>query len=279
MQHGPELSLVTVTWNQAAMLERFLESITRSLDDEWTSRLETIVVDNGSTDTTTQVLERWRQSDVGPRYKAVLRRPSNGGFAVGANSGVRAARGDHLLLLNDDVILHGNPFEGCLEASRRHPRALLGVKRIGRRGRWNRLHGRVVAYLEGWCLFGPLPLLRTVGMQSDGKFAGLFDERFSPAFFEDVDLSLRAQLAGVELLEVRVPAHHLGSRTVKGHANLPYLDILERGRRLFEEKWAHLRPEEIPACPPETPFRMRLTRWLDTTRWDVQERVRGHPST
>ena len=63
-------------------------------------------------------------------------------------------------------------------------------------------------YLDGWCL---------AGMRQDLLDLGGWDEGYlEPSYFGDNDLSFRARLNGMELVEQPVPIAHLASRTSGG---------------------------------------------------------------
>jgi GT2 family glycosyltransferase len=246
MPDQPVVSVVTVGWNHSHLLESFLASLERVLTPAWAERCELVVVDNASQDDTPARLAAWQRSAAGPRHKQVLRNQRNEGFAGGYNRGVCAARGRHLLLLNNDVVFEGAPFDACLRAAARHPQGLFG-RTLVRRGRWGVLHGRSLHYLEGWCLFATREVVRALGQYEQGELRGLFDERFQPAFYEDVDLSLRAHLQGLVLHELRLPLRHLGSRTVRQTPGFAYMEVLLRNQERFQAKWAHLHPDQIAA--------------------------------
>ena len=100
MSGDPLVSIVIVNWNGRAWLARCLESL-RTVDY---SRVECIVVDNGSTDGTRELLD----ADF-PDVKLIsLNR--NAGHAEGLNIGTRAARGDLILHLDNDVRVHDPGF-------------------------------------------------------------------------------------------------------------------------------------------------------------------------
>jgi cellulose synthase/poly-beta-1,6-N-acetylglucosamine synthase-like glycosyltransferase len=76
-------------------------------------------VDNGSSDATGTELEGLGRALFGANFQAV-RLDRNRGFAVGCNSGARAARNDRIFFLNNDTLLTPNwlpPLMQCLEAS------------------------------------------------------------------------------------------------------------------------------------------------------------------
>ena len=93
--HGPTVSIVILTRDGAAHMRRLLAR----LDDTTTFRsFEVIVVDNGSSDETAEVLEEPRSYPT-----RVIRNEHNTSFSVANNQGVAAANGELLLFLNNDI--------------------------------------------------------------------------------------------------------------------------------------------------------------------------------
>jgi N-acetylglucosaminyl-diphospho-decaprenol L-rhamnosyltransferase len=101
------ISAVVVTYNALPWIERCLESLRGR---------ETIVVDNGSTDGTLELVER-RFPDV-----LVLRR-ENRGYGAGLNAGLQAASGEFVLLLNSDAWAEEGAVDRLLAFAESHPRA------------------------------------------------------------------------------------------------------------------------------------------------------------
>ena len=89
---APAVSVVVVMWNQAELSLTCL----RALVEQSEVPMELILVDNASTDETPDLLGRLRGV-------TIIRNPSNLGFMMGLNVGARAARGEFLLLLNNDA--------------------------------------------------------------------------------------------------------------------------------------------------------------------------------
>ena len=92
----PRLSVVVVSWNTRDVLRACLDAVRThlaSIDHE------TIVVDNASSDGSPEmVAAEFAQA-------LLIRHDANLGFGRGANTGMAAARGDFLLLLNSDALL------------------------------------------------------------------------------------------------------------------------------------------------------------------------------
>lgn len=98
-------SLVIPTYNRAAILERCIHSL---LQLEGISNCEIIVVDDGSSDETPRVLAHLQEKT--PDLIRVIRL-TNGGPARARNHGVRAARYERILFVDDDVF----PRQGMLQ--------------------------------------------------------------------------------------------------------------------------------------------------------------------
>ena len=95
----PILSVVIPTWNRARLV---CEAIQSALDQR-PGPVEVIVVDDGSTDDTTEVLARRFSSSI-----RLNRRPERGGIGSARNLGASLARGELLAFLDsDDVWLPG----------------------------------------------------------------------------------------------------------------------------------------------------------------------------
>lgn len=102
----PELSIVIPTFNTAAMTL----ACCRAAIGAAPSDSEVIVVDDGSTDGTSELLKA-----EAPQVE-VIRLNANAGFACAANAGVAAARGRIVLLLNSDARIDPSAPSAFLEA-------------------------------------------------------------------------------------------------------------------------------------------------------------------
>jgi GT2 family glycosyltransferase len=128
---GPEVSAIVVNWNTADLLDGCL----RSLRDHGLngSRMEVIVVDNGSTDGSADLVRRdWPAINL-------IANSENLGYTRANNLGITASRGAYLLLINTDALL----TPGCLDhlLSRMHddPRAgAVGPRLVYGDGSWQR---------------------------------------------------------------------------------------------------------------------------------------------
>lgn len=99
----PLFSILIPTYNQAEYLPAALNSLLLQTDTDW----EAIVVNDGSTDSTREVLEQYVSLD--PRIKVFHKK--NGGTGSALNEGLRQAEGDWILWLSSDDCFGVNRLE------------------------------------------------------------------------------------------------------------------------------------------------------------------------
>ena len=85
-ENAPVVSVVIGAYNAEKLIEETLGSV---LDQTLTEPYEVIVVDDGSTDATASIAERFADRD--PRVRLIHK--ENGGSASARNAGAKAARG------------------------------------------------------------------------------------------------------------------------------------------------------------------------------------------
>ena len=113
-EHQPDLSIIIVTYNSAAVIASCLRSIATHGGD---LRVETLIVDNASTDDTLDLVRRefpWAKLITGH---------TNIGFAAANNIGFEAARGRHFFVLNPDTETRPGTLHHLLRYADTHPRA------------------------------------------------------------------------------------------------------------------------------------------------------------
>ncbi len=113
-ERGIALSIIIVTFEARDVVVDCLESICRNPPRK---PYEVFVVDNGSTDGTSDIL-RSRFPEV-----RLVRIPINGPYAVANNRALALARGRYLCLLNNDTIVLPEAFDRMLAFLLEHPEA------------------------------------------------------------------------------------------------------------------------------------------------------------
>jgi glucosyl-dolichyl phosphate glucuronosyltransferase len=95
------LSLAICTYNRAALLPRALESVARQ---RLNAEIEILIIDNGSTDNTRDVVASWQRTLPGIRY---ILEPKPG-IAHARNRALKEARGEYLAFIDDDAWADSN---------------------------------------------------------------------------------------------------------------------------------------------------------------------------
>ena len=218
----PRATVVVVNLNG----KRFLETCLRALEaQEVEGGIEVILVDNASTDGSRDFV-----ADAFPGVR-VLAAPRNLGFAAGNNLGIRAAQGEHVVLLNNDT----RPDPGWLAALVTAAESGGRVGAVTSKLVFMDRHG-VIQNAGGVLLSDGSGADRGSGEADRGQYdrpeevfgacggavllaramladVGLFDERFF-AYYEDTDLSWRMRLRGWRVLyEPRARVEHVHSGT------------------------------------------------------------------
>jgi glycosyltransferase involved in cell wall biosynthesis len=106
----PQVSVVISTYNRSRMLPAALRCALGQTGVDH----EVVVVDNGSTDDTPQVLAGWDD----PRLR-VIRNAESLGSIGGRNTGLRAATGEWVGILDDDDLWAPDKLEAQLDAAAR----------------------------------------------------------------------------------------------------------------------------------------------------------------
>ncbi|MCC7416913.1 MAG: glycosyltransferase family 2 protein [Acidobacteria bacterium] len=217
------LSIIIVSFNARIDLERCLASL-RAAPPQ--TPHEIVVVDNGSSDGSAASARRCAGV-------TVVERGDNAGFAKANNVGIRASRGELILLLNSDTIVPPGAIDHLVEILNARPDAAIAGPRLvdgqgraelsfGRtlgplnelRQKWRTGRPRVVEaltrrphapdWVSGACL-----LVR----RADAEAVGLLDERYF-MYIEDVDFGVAMRERGrAVIFTPEVEVVHLRGRS------------------------------------------------------------------
>jgi GT2 family glycosyltransferase len=242
----PVASIIVPVCGMAAYTVRCLRALA---DDPTSVPFEVIVVDDASADSTRTVLARVH----GIR---TIHNPDNLGFVGACNRGIEAAKGEYVVLLNNDTeVRHGWLDALVATADADDTVGVVGTKLVYPDGRlqeaggivwsdgsaWNYgrfddpqlapyNYARDVDYCSGACLLVRRELLTELG--------GL-DDRYGPAYYEDVDLAFAARASGRRVVyqPLAIVVHHEGiSHGTDERSGVKRFQ--EINRRAFAEKWA-----------------------------------------
>ncbi|AVS65719.1 O-antigen biosynthesis protein [Paracidovorax avenae] len=140
----PSVSIIIPTKDQFAMVERCVSSL---LEKTAYQNYEIILVDNGSTDPSACAWIGGLEAMDDPRIR-VLRYPHPFNYSAINNAAARVARGEYLILLNNDTAtLRGDWLDAMLNHAQRPEVGIVGAKLLHADGTIQ--HGGVVLGLRG----------------------------------------------------------------------------------------------------------------------------------
>jgi GT2 family glycosyltransferase/SAM-dependent methyltransferase/glycosyltransferase involved in cell wall biosynthesis len=254
----PIVSVVIPTYGNWTYTRQCLESIELNLP---ATPFEVVVVDDASPD------------DSADRVAAcpgvrLVRAPRNLGFVGACNLGAEHARGELVMFLNNDTEVRPDWLDALVDVVETRPDVgLVGSKLVYPDGRLQECGGIIWADGTGWN-YGRFqspdaPVYRTLREVDYCSGAALlvrhelfdrvggFDQRFSPAYYEDTDLAFAVRAAGYRTMvqPESVVVHHEGitngtdlSSGVKRHQDL--------NRAVFVDKWAVQLADHLPEASP-----------------------------
>ncbi|MEP7166974.1 MAG: glycosyltransferase family 2 protein [Candidatus Woesebacteria bacterium] len=143
-----QLSIIIVSYNTNNLTIQTIESV------GFDSRHEIIVVDNDSKDGSVKTLkERF-----GNKIK-IIERHDNGGFAKANNEGIKAAKGDYILLLNSDTIVVSGAIDSMVKTLEENPKVgILSCRLLNPDGSYQSQGGGLPTFWNiAWWWLWPLP--------------------------------------------------------------------------------------------------------------------------
>ena len=211
---------------------------------------ELIVVDNGSSDGTVEYLEELSGKHQHMRF---VPSPLNLGFGAGNNLGMAVARGEYVVLLNNDLVLTDGWLERMIVHAKKDERIgvvgprshyVSGPQRIpdikygdmpqmhreaSRIAREHEAEGFEYPRVVGFCMLVKRAVIDQIGG---------FDEAYGLGNFEDDDFCWRANTAGFRCFVASdVYVHHFGSRTFAGEG-IDHKSCMDTAWEWFKEKWS-----------------------------------------
>lgn len=247
------VSIILLTYNALEYTKKCVDSILNHTQHPY----EIIFVDNGSTDGTKRYLRNLIQKHT--NFKLIANK-KNRGFAAGNNQGVGQAKGEYVMILNNDVLVPDGWLESmvnCLEKD----------EKIG-------MVGPLTNYISGRQQVANIPYNDENGFHEFAgqvretnknrltprrRIAGFavlmrkslyeevngLDESYGTGNFEDDDLCLKVQKKGYAIMvDESTFIHHYGSRTFKSNKINYKKSLTEKGAR-FKEIWPKVDYEEL----------------------------------
>lgn len=248
------LSVVVPSMNKVDLLRQTLAALARQdagSERDW----EVVVVNDGSTDSTAEFLQTLDGTGSNPTFR-VVSPAQNVGRAKARNLGARAAVGNFILFMDDDIVAPSGLVQAHLDMLESHP----GSGTIGYAvtepsvidaPHFSYLDSRGVAKLSGGSAPGRFFVTQNAAVDR-GAFLSIggFDEEFSSYGFEDMEVAFRLEdRAGVKFQALihPVPRHvhhhtldeYLDKKIECGRHSLPHLARLHP-HRIMEMKLHHV---------------------------------------
>jgi glycosyltransferase involved in cell wall biosynthesis len=241
-----KFSVVVISWNQKAFLERLIGQL---IDQDYSpDDYEIIVVDDGSTDGSRE----WLNLLSNERVKTVFG-AENRGRSASRNAGIRAARGEIIVMIDGDHTVPRNYLSVLAERHAKEYCVIVGKSDFADNPESRALNtylnrGGAAKLPVNERLPGRYFLTRSCSVPRDLLLkVGLFDEAFRSWGGEDLDLGIKLERTGVPIYgesRCRALHHHFRSLNdlmdvmfVYGRDSIPIL--LKRHPQLFRELNLH----------------------------------------
>jgi len=245
----PDMSIVLVCWNNKEYLDPCLRSL---YECGLHSSFDVVVVDNGSTDGSQQML-----MDKYPDVK-LIQNEGNVGLAKASNQGIKVTNGRYVLLLNNDTLVNRASLDMLVEFLDAHPEAgAAGGKLLNPDGSFQSGYASFSNFLEEFLIVTRLGASRRAGFPRHGDSkdikavgwmssaclllrrsaldqVGLLDESYF-IYGDETDLQYRLNKAGWKVCFLPTSTIiHYGGRSFKNRWNRR--QRVYRGRLLFYQK-------------------------------------------
>ncbi len=242
------VSIVMLSWNAPQYTKMALESIRAHTPEPY----EVIIVDNGSERETVEWLRTLK--DVRIIYNS-----TNRGYAGGNNQAMAAARGEYVVLLNNDVVVTDGWLESLLAAFDRIPGLGVSAPRSNKvagdqitpDAQYNNMEEMHVYAAkrrerfqgEGYLTDRAIGLCLCIDRTVIEEIGGI-DERFGVGNFEDDDFCMRVRAAGYRIFVCDDAfIHHFGSQTFAAN-KIDWTSTMRENWKKFAAKWGY--PEKYP---------------------------------
>jgi len=238
--NNPKLSIIIPTYNQHDLTAQCLDQIYTVGTQDY----EIILIDNGS-----------EPPQKLPYYGQIIRNESNLGFPVAVNQGIQAAKGEYIILLNNDCIVtpgwdtklidclnSGYAIAGpmtnyCAGLQQTNIPVYHNIDELNENAKsyTSNYKGNIyqdVNFIIGFCMAFRKSLFDEIGP---------FDESLWPCSGEEVDFCLRTRQWHKKIAICRdTYIHHIGSQTFKdmeANGQLNYGDVCVRNDKHLVDRW------------------------------------------
>ena len=237
---NPRISVIMATYNRAGFLDKSIDSI---LGQSFTD-FEFIIVNDGSSDNTAEVLSDYEKRD--GRIRVITQ--ENQGLAASRNNGAKAARGEYLAFMDDDDASGVYRLEVQLEALQRHPGyeacgiGCLGIGMYEDKKKLNPSRKEQAGVFNNSPEYetGRVGLLGPNTFVSRQSFLAAGGYRTQPTIIEDLDFTLRYSRKYKWLWLPNCPLYFYNFRDIKDKNSLSTENVkrfVERHIACYVSEW------------------------------------------
>lgn len=134
----PIVSILIPVYN----VENYLEKCLDSVISQTMNNIEIICVNDGSTDHSGEILEKYQKKD----KRIIVVNKENGGLPSARNAGMEIARGKYIGFVDSDDYINSDMYERCIVQQRSMIRTLLYVVLIFIQKNRMRINGFITVY-------------------------------------------------------------------------------------------------------------------------------------
>ena len=211
------VSIILLNWNGKAVLKDCIDSIKR---ETLYPNYETIVIDQGSTDGSKEMMRR------NYLWVKIIENPTNYGIPRASNQGFKKAKGEYFILMSNDTIMTRGWMTALVNLAESDNRiATIGATLMGREDLGKRTPKPLQKKRASVCSATML-----MKRSAYNHIGGYDEQSFSPYGGDETDWNLRAWNTGYKVLETeRALVAHVGSHDTKRQNPKQYL-MLNEGR-------------------------------------------------
>lgn len=244
----PMVSVIVLTYNNLKLNKNCIDSI---LNKTGYANYELIIVDNCSTDGTVEYLKELQQRKLS--NVTVIFNEINTGFAGGNNIGIELAKGEYVLLLNNDTVITRGWLTAMvkhMENNKKYGMCNPVTNSIGNESMISCKYTSIEELNEFAYKYtmkhmnqefrevDRLPLFATLIRKKVIDEVGMLDDAYKIGMFEDDDYTEAVKSKGYEIVIAEDAfVHHVNNASFKKLNDKEYRTIFEQNKSIYEKKW------------------------------------------
>ena len=237
-----KLSINILTWNNESTILKLLEAVKG--DMEWIDH-EYIIIDNGSTDNTNNLVDSFFADSLSDNF-SLVRNKENLGISVGKNRGISLSEGEYILMLDGDIVPVANSIPVLIQWLEdnpdKHAIGMLPNKFVTSPDMAEKRCDKLIEVKEHKCCCLFYGLFRR-SMFANGLKMCEEGEMGKPGYgWEDHDFYKRMQQAGFEQYAGEINKHggryfHAINSSIRAMGREAYMETSRLRASHFKEVW------------------------------------------